>query len=101
MLSDDDFATAYDCGGTLLRVQKLSAVEPRAFTALGWQVPDLERVIGGLGLAGISVQRYAGLVQDELGIWRAPGGTRVVWFKDPDGNVLSLSDGTPVGGGTG
>ena len=29
--------------------------------------------------------------QDELGVWSAPGGARVAWFKDPDGNVLSLT----------
>jgi predicted enzyme related to lactoylglutathione lyase len=29
--------------------------------------------------------------QDDLGIWTTPGGDRIAWFTDPDGNVLSLT----------
>lgn len=93
VLTDDGFATAYDCAGIQLRVQKVDAVHPHAFTALGWQVHDLERVIEGLGGKGVAFERYPGLVQDALGIWRAPSGARVAWFRDPDGNLLSLSEG--------
>jgi hypothetical protein len=31
------------------------------------------------------------MVQDDLGIWKAPSGAQVAWFKDPDGHVLSLT----------
>jgi hypothetical protein len=26
-----------------------------------------------------------------LGIWTTPDGTKIAWFKDPDGNLLSLT----------
>jgi catechol 2,3-dioxygenase-like lactoylglutathione lyase family enzyme len=97
VLTDDVFATAYDCAGIQLRVQKVDAVQPHAFTALGWQVHDLERVIEGLGRNGVVVERFPGLVQDARGIWRAPSGARVAWFRDPDGNLLSLSEGAGPG----
>lgn len=97
VLTDDGFATAYDCAGIQLRVQKVDAVHPHAFTALGWQVRELERVIEGLGGKGVSFERYPGLAQDALGIWRAPSGARVAWFRDPDGNLLSLSEGSGAG----
>jgi predicted enzyme related to lactoylglutathione lyase len=29
--------------------------------------------------------------QDKQGIWQSPGGARIAWFKDPDGNTLSIS----------
>ena len=97
VLTDDAFATAYDCAGIQLRVQKVDAVQPHPFTALGWQVHDLERVIEGLGRNGVAVERFPGLVQDARGIWRAPSGARVAWFRDPDGNLLSLSEGAGPG----
>jgi predicted enzyme related to lactoylglutathione lyase len=40
---------------------------------------------------GISFLRYEGMGQDDPGVWPAPGGARVAWFEDPDGNVLSLT----------
>ncbi|PYQ93394.1 MAG: glyoxalase, partial [Acidobacteria bacterium] len=27
----------------------------------------------------------------EHGIWKSPGGARIAWFKDPDGNTLSVT----------
>jgi catechol 2,3-dioxygenase-like lactoylglutathione lyase family enzyme len=92
VLSDDDFALALDAGGTMLRIQKVASFTPHPFTALGWQVPDVTAAVVQLGAKGIAFQRYPGLGQDDLGIWRAPSGARVAWFKDPDGNTLSLTE---------
>ena len=44
-----------------------------------------------LATTGVEFTRYGFMKQDKQGIWDAPGGTRVAWFKDPDGNTLSLS----------
>ena len=44
-----------------------------------------------LAARGVVFERYPSMEQNEAGVWVAPGGTRVVWFKDPDGNLLSLS----------
>src|SRR5262245_54857942 len=89
--SDDDFALALDAGGTTLRIQKVASFAPHPFTALGWQVPDIARAVDQLGGAGVAFERFTGMDQDERGVWHAPGGARVAWFKDPDGNVLSLT----------
>ena len=40
---------------------------------------------------GVRFEQYAGMDQDERGVWTAPGGAKVAWFKDPDGNTLSLT----------
>ncbi|MFL5304453.1 MAG: VOC family protein [Polyangia bacterium] len=91
VLSDDGFALALDAGGTMLRIQKVDDFTPHPFTALGWEVPDLQATVGALALAGVTFQRYPGMDQDARGIWRSPSGARIAWFKDPDGNTLSLS----------
>jgi len=58
---------------------------------LGWQVPSIAVAAQGLSEAGVRFERYPGMQQDELGIWSSPGGATVAWFKDPDGNTLSIS----------
>ena len=75
-----------------LRIQKVPTVEPPPFTALGWQVADIDAMVASLSAAGITFERYPFMPQDAMGIWTAPGGTRVAWFKDPDGNLLSLAE---------
>jgi hypothetical protein len=66
-------------------------VVPAPYTVLGWDVRDITAIVRGLAAAGVVFERYAWLQQDELGIWSAPSGTKVAWFKDLDGNVLSVS----------
>jgi catechol 2,3-dioxygenase-like lactoylglutathione lyase family enzyme len=92
LVSDDEFALAFDSNGTQLRIQKVTAVEPPPFTALGWQVEDVGATVAALVRAGVVFERYSFMTQDAAGIWTAPGGTRVAWFKDPDGNLLSLAE---------
>lgn len=91
VLSDDDYALALDANGTMLRIQKVSSFVPHPFTALGWAVSDMEATIEKLRAAGVVLERFAGLEQDPRGVWRAPSGARVAWFKDPDGNTLSVT----------
>src|SRR5262249_54007193 len=64
---------------------------PHPFTALGWQVADVAATVRELAARGITFERFEGLEQDEAGVWTAPSGTRGAWVKDPDGDVLSLS----------
>lgn len=93
LVSDDQFAIAFDCNGIQLRIQKVDKVQPHPFTALGWQVPNIREAVAGLVTRGVAFERYAFLEQDELGVWRAPSTAQVAWFKDPDGNLLSLTEG--------
>lgn len=89
--SDDAFAIAFDANGVELRLQKVKRLSPQPFTTLGWQVANIGHVLKRLTAAHITPERYAGLDQDAAGIWQAPSGARVAWFKDPDGNLLSVA----------
>lgn len=92
VISDDDFALALDAGGTTLRVQKVADLAPHRFTALGWEVADVAATIDALRARGVVFARFPGLAQDERGVWVSPtSDARVAWFKDPDGNTLSLT----------
>lgn len=91
VISDDAFAVVFDCNGTMLRIQKVDSVQPASYTSLGWQTDDVYQVVQHLASRGVQFERYTGLEQDELDIWTSPAGARVAWFKDPDGNMLSLT----------
>src|SRR5690349_362977 len=88
---DSPFALVFDANGVMLRIQKVPSVAPAPYTALGWNVADIRQTMTGLMRRGVAFERYAGLVQDELGIWVSPGGAQEGWFRDPDGNLLSLT----------
>jgi catechol 2,3-dioxygenase-like lactoylglutathione lyase family enzyme len=91
MVSEDGFALVFDCGGTHLRVALAQEVTPAKYTVLGWEVKDMEAKVAEMTKAGVKFEVFGFFKQDELGIWTAPGGTLVAWFKDPDGNLLSVS----------
>lgn len=91
LTSEDGFAVVFDSQGTMLRVAIVKEVVPAPYTVLGWDVRDIAAIVRGLAEAGVVFERYAWLQQDEWGIWNAPSGAKVAWFKDLDGNVLSVS----------
>jgi catechol 2,3-dioxygenase-like lactoylglutathione lyase family enzyme len=91
-ISDDPFALVMDANGTRLRIVKLKAFTPAPYTILGWEVSNIHELAGSMSKKGVVFERYEQLPQDNLGIWTAPGGARVAWFKDPHGNVLSISE---------
>ena len=90
-VEDSPFAIAFRSGRTSVRIQKLQSFSPSPFTSLGWQVPDIRAAAQQLVAKGVLFQRYEGMKQDDLGIWLSPGGSQICWFKDPDGNTLSLT----------
>ena len=93
LVSEDGFALVFDAAGTILRVQRVKEVRQAQYTALGWQVPDIAAKVEELEKVGVKFERYGIPGQDEKGIWTAPGGAaKVAWFKDPDGNILSLTE---------
>ena len=91
LVSEDEFALVFDAAGTMLRVTTVQEVAAAKYTVLGWQVSDIVRTAKNLQKALITLERYAGMRQDELGIWNSPSGARVAWFKDPDGNTLGIT----------
>ena len=86
------FALVFDANGIMLRLGMGKKLPDNPGTVLGWQVPDIDAAVKGLLAAGVTFERYGFMEQDELGIWDTPTGARVAWFKDPDGNVLSVSE---------
>jgi catechol 2,3-dioxygenase-like lactoylglutathione lyase family enzyme len=91
-VEDVGIAIVLNVSGTMLRVTSVPELRPAEHTILGWSVHDLTLTVRRLAERGVAFERYHGLVQDMDGIWVAPGGDRVAWFKDPDGNTLSLTE---------
>jgi catechol 2,3-dioxygenase-like lactoylglutathione lyase family enzyme len=98
---EDDFALVLDAHGVELRLQKVGTLTPAGFTSLGWQVRDVDAVVTALEAQGVSMERFPWFTQDAHGVWQAPSGARIAWFKDPDANLLSVAqyaDGNGTGG---
>ena len=91
LVAGEPFALVFDANGTTLRVQKVQELTPARHTVLGWMVPDIIGAVTELAREGVTFERFEGLAQDDLGIWTAPSGAKVAWFRDPDGNTLSLT----------
>jgi catechol 2,3-dioxygenase-like lactoylglutathione lyase family enzyme len=91
VLEETSFALVIDANGTMLRLTGVPEFAPQPFTIAGWQVPDVTAAVRQLSESGVRFIRYDGMEQDELAIWTTPGGDRVAWFHDPDGNTLSLT----------
>ena len=85
------YAVVLDAGGTMLRLAQVEDLQPQPYTIAGWQVLDMATSIDSLESRGVAFIRYEGMDQDERGIWSTPAGDQVAWFKDPDGNTLSLT----------
>jgi len=92
LIEETGFALVFDANGTVLRIQKVDRFAPQPHTALGWVVASIETTIRDLAAAGVVFERFDGMPQDDLGVWRAPGGARIAWFRDPAGNLLSLTE---------
>jgi catechol 2,3-dioxygenase-like lactoylglutathione lyase family enzyme len=89
-LSDDMFALVVQAGESKIRIAKGAEFSPMHYTILGWEVSDIDAVVDWLTKRGVTFEKYP-FVKDERGIWTAPNGDKVAWFKDPDGNVLGIS----------
>ena len=92
LLADEPYALVFDLAGTQLRVAKVEQLDPQPHTVLGWTVDDVARTLDTLGIEPL---RYAGMEQDERGIWTSPSGALIAWFADPDGNTLSVTQPAP------
>jgi catechol 2,3-dioxygenase-like lactoylglutathione lyase family enzyme len=93
-ISADPFALVFNAHGTTLRIANVSQVKdfrPASFTIVGWRVTNVSDSVGDLQKKGVRFERFPGMDQDAQGIWKSPGGARVAWFKDRDGNILSIT----------
>ncbi|HKW19469.1 MAG TPA: VOC family protein [Terriglobales bacterium] len=88
-VSLDQFALVVDSGENLIRISKIEKFSPLQGTVLGWEVSDINAVVTWLKQNGVTPEKYP--FMKDADVWSAPGGAKVAWFKDPDGNILSLS----------
>jgi len=95
LIDESDFALAFIAGGTTLRIQKVRAVQPFPYTALGWEVSNISETLQALASHGVAPERFEGLEQNERGVWKTPDGGQVAWFRDPDFNLLSITQHKP------
>lgn len=91
-VSDDQFALVMETGGAPVRIVRAGEFNPQPFTVMGWEVRRIGEVVSKLVAAGVEMQQFGLPGQGEDGVWAAPDGSKVAWFKDPDGNVLSVSE---------
>jgi catechol 2,3-dioxygenase-like lactoylglutathione lyase family enzyme len=91
LVDDHQFLMVFQSGPARVSLQKLDKVTPPHGTAMGWNVKDIRATMRALMARGVAFERFEGMDQDELGVWSPAPGTGVAWFKDPDGNLLSLS----------
>jgi catechol 2,3-dioxygenase-like lactoylglutathione lyase family enzyme len=91
LVADEGFALVFDLAGVMLRVTRVNDLRPQPFTVAGWRVDDMDATARALAARGVALDRYPRLEQDALGLWRSPSGARIGWFRDPDGNVLSIT----------
>jgi len=91
MEGESPIAVTFDANGTTLRCVLVERFTPFPFTIIGWTVQDIAATAGELNARGIAFERFDGIQQDPLGVWRSPGGGQVAWFKDPSGNTISLT----------
>src|SRR6476659_1845350 len=91
-VSEDDYAVVFDAHGTMLRCAKAPKVMPAQHTVLGWEVDDIHAAVKALVARGVKFEQFGlpFMKQDDDGVWTPPNGDQVAWFKDPDGNTLSL-----------
>ena len=87
----DDYGTMFDANGNYLRMSVVREFKPAPYSVLSWEVADIHAMIAGLTTRGVAFEQFQGFGQDDAGVWTAPNGTKVAWFKDPDGNMLSLT----------
>lgn len=90
-ISDDQFALVMQAGESMIRIAKAGTFTPAQYTVMGWEVTDIEAMVKWLNGRGVTFEKYPFVQDSKLGIWTTPNGDKVAWFKDPDGNVLSLS----------
>jgi catechol 2,3-dioxygenase-like lactoylglutathione lyase family enzyme len=93
---ESPYALVAQVSGTMLRITAVDEPASAPYTVLGWAVPDIEATVDDLTARGVRFTRYEGMDQDPRAIWTAPGGAKIAWFLDPDGNNLSVTQFVPV-----
>ena len=89
LVDSTPFAKVFDAHGTQLRVTRVEASRPRPTPCSGGGSTTSRRRCRA-ARPRRRVQALRGARAGRGGAWTAPGGSRIAWFADPDGNTLSL-----------
>jgi len=92
LISEDPYALEFEGNGVFLRITRVEQFKPQPFTVLGFKIAKIASQVSALLQKGVTFERYPSLEQDELGIWTAPSKAKIAWFKDPDGNLISVTE---------
>ncbi len=85
------FALVFDDGEHTFRVQIVTELTPASHTVHGWEVSNIEKEIAHLVSKGVTFLTFDHLCQNASAVWTSPDGHEIAWFKDPCGNILSLT----------
>ena len=92
LVSEDRFSLVFDAHGTMLRIFIVQDLAVAKYAVLGWQVADISEVAQQLAKAGVQLVRFPNFHgMDDRGIWTAPNGAKAAWFRDPEENLLILT----------
>lgn len=91
LIEDTPFALVFETGNTTVRIQKVETLSTPPYTTLGWEVTNIAETVEQLSNNGVEFERFTGLPQNDAGIWQTPDGAQIAWFKDTDGNTLSIT----------
>ena len=90
---EDNLTSVFNIGGITMRVSFVADFVAHEHTILGFRVSDVVTAVRALREKGVVFNIYPAFKQDELGILTVPGeNVQVAWLKDPDGNVLSVTN---------
>jgi len=90
--AEDPYALEFEGNGVTLRITKVEKFKPHPFAVLGFKIEKIASQVKSLREKGIKFERYNALEQDDLGIWTSPSKAKIAWFKDIEGNLLSLTE---------
>ena len=88
--SEGEMATAYKSGESMLLVYKSEFAGTNQASAATWAVDDVEAVVNELKAKGINFEHYNFPGVKLEGDVHVMGDRKNAWFKDPDGNILSV-----------
>lgn len=92
LMETDDFGEQFAGESGIVRLTAIPGWQAGAHPVLGWKVDDVAAIAAALVARGVAMLVYDGMGQDAAGLWTAPDGrTRLAWFNDSEGNLLSIA----------
>jgi catechol 2,3-dioxygenase-like lactoylglutathione lyase family enzyme len=87
---EDEEALVFESGDTRINVYRSSFAGTNKATALTWAVDDVDDIVETLKAKGVTFEHYDLPETKRQGDVHVSGDIKVAWFKDPDGNILSV-----------